>query len=229
VVTGTEGTVGPLNADELLVFFNDPLPVDDPAGDAVRLGLALRERLGEQVTTWRRRGYGLDFGMGIDLGYATLGIIGLEGRTDYGAIGPVVLVAARLRDAAQAGQILISQRVQAAVEDRVESTSLGQLALSGLARPLQAFALERLRAQVPLVAGAPAEANGGPLTAREREVAALIARGCTNRQIAESLIVAEATAVRHVANILNKLNMGSRAQVAVWAVAQGLAPTARQA
>jgi DNA-binding CsgD family transcriptional regulator len=210
-----------------MVFFNDPLPVDDPAGEAVRLALAVRERLAEQIATWRRRGYGLGFGMGIDLGYATLGTIGLEGRTEYGAIGPVIHLAGRLRDAAQDGQILISQRVQAAVEDAAESTSLGELPLPGLARPPQVFALVRLRPEVPHAAAAATEANGGPLTAREREVAALIARGCTNRQIAEALVVAEATAVRHVANILNKLGMGSRAQVAVWAVEQGLAPVAR--
>jgi DNA-binding NarL/FixJ family response regulator len=137
----------------------------------------------------------------------------------------VVHVATRLRDAAQSGQILISQRVQAAAEERVESTGLSEPLLSGPGRPTQVFALERLRPRALYAAAPPIEANGGPLTAREREVAALIARGCTNRQIAEALIVAEATAVRHVANILNKLNMGSRAQVAVWAVEQGLAPS----
>jgi DNA-binding NarL/FixJ family response regulator len=136
-------------------------------------------------------------------------------------------MAARLRDAAQAGQVLISQRVQAAVEGRIESTDLGEAALAGPGRPAHVFALERMRAHVGHPAGTAPEADGGPLTPREREVAALIARGCTNRQIAEALVVAEATAVRHVANILNKLNMGSRAQVAVWAVEQGLAATVR--
>jgi DNA-binding NarL/FixJ family response regulator len=155
-------------------------------------------------------------------------MLGLQGRTEYGAIGPVVHVAARLRDAAEDGQILISQRVQVAVEERVESTSPGELPLPGLAHPPRVFVLERMRRSVVHTSDAPAEANGGPLTTREREVAALIARGYTNRQIAEALVVAEATAVRHVANILNKLSMGSRAQVAAWAVEQGFGPT-RQA
>jgi non-specific serine/threonine protein kinase len=71
-------------------------------------------------------------------------------------------------------------------------------------------------------------ARDGPLTAREREVAALIAGGFSNRQIAQALVIAEATAVRHVANILHKLSMSSRAQVAVWATEQGLAEPGRR-
>jgi DNA-binding NarL/FixJ family response regulator len=121
--------------------------------------------------------------------------------------------------------MLISQRVYVAVEDDVETISLGESLLSGLGRPTQVYAVERLRPRVAHATASAAETNGGPLTARELEVAVLIARGCTNRQIAEALVVAEATAVRHVANILNKLNMGSRAQVAVWAVEQGVAAT----
>jgi DNA-binding CsgD family transcriptional regulator len=188
----------------------------------VQLALALRERLTEQVASWRRRGHLLDFGMGIDLGYATLGTLGLEGRSEYGAIGPVVHVATRLRDAAHDGQILITQRVQAALEEPFETIELPHYGPPSLGRPVQVLALERLGPRLPPAAPPAAETNGGPLTAREREVAALIARGYTNRQIAEVLVVAEATAVRHVANILNKLGMGSRAQVAVWAVQRGL-------
>jgi non-specific serine/threonine protein kinase len=89
------------------------------------------------------------------------------------------------------------------------------------------FALERMRPNAPQPAGAAAPPDGGPLTAREREVAALIAEGYTNRQIAQALVVADATAVRHVANILNKLSMNSRAQVAAWAIQQGLAGSSR--
>jgi DNA-binding NarL/FixJ family response regulator len=223
-VSSTEATIASLNADELLIVLNDPLPVDDPAGEAVRLALDVRDRLAEQTASWRRRGCELGFGVGIDLGYATLGILGMEGRTEYGAIGPVVHVATRLRDIAHDAQIVISQRAHVAVEDRVDSVSLGQQTLPGLARPVYAFALERLRADAILKAAPDPETTGGPLTAREREVASLIARGCSNREIADALVVADATAVRHVANILNKLGMSSRAQVAVWAVQQGLVP-----
>jgi adenylate cyclase len=222
VIYGFEGTVGPLVEDRLTILFNDPLPTDDPAGQAVRLALAIRERMAELLAGWRKAGYALDFGVGIDFGYATLGTIGFEGKTEYGAIGTVVHVAARLAEAAQGSQILISQRVQLASESLVQSTSLGEQSISGFHKPVPVFVVERIRA-----AGAPSVTTGaersgvaGPLTEREREVVALIVRGCTNREIAQELVIAEGTAVRHVANILNKLNLKSRAQVAVWAVEQ---------
>jgi len=180
----------------------------------------MRERVAGLLAGWRKAGYALDFTVGIDLGYATLGTIGFEGKTEYGAIGTVVHLAARLAGEARGGQILISQRVQLATETLVQSTSLGEHTISAFLKPLPIFVVERLRA-----AGVPAETSGtgqsgviGPLTEREREVVGLIVRGCTNREIAEELVIAEGTAVRHVANILNKLNMKSRAQVAVWAV-----------
>jgi DNA-binding NarL/FixJ family response regulator len=65
-----------------------------------------------------------------------------------------------------------------------------------------------------------------PLTPREREVVVLLARGHTNRQIAEQLIISERTADGHVAHILAKLNLASRAQAAVWAAEHGLLATA---
>jgi len=220
VIYGFEGTVGPLVEDRLTVLFNDPLPTDDPAGQAVRLAVAMRERMTDLLAGWRKAGYALDFAVGIDFGYATLGTIGFEGKTEYGAIGTVVHLAARLAEVAQGGQILISQRVQLATESLIESTSLGEQAVSGFLKPVPVFKVERQR-----VAAAPAGTTGaersalaGPLTDREREVVGLIVRGCTNREIAEELVIAEGTAVRHVANILNKLNLKSRAQVAVWAV-----------
>jgi DNA-binding NarL/FixJ family response regulator len=223
VVSRGEGGVGPLNGDRLMVFFNDPLPTDDPAMDAVRMALALRGALEGLLTDWHRRGYELGFAAGVDLGYATLGPIGFEGRTEYGAVGPVVHRAERLRDAAQDGQILIGQRVQLAVERQVETTSVSELQLPGRGRPTAVYAVEAVRADlVPAEESLHVVAAAGPLTAREREVAVLIARGFTNRQIAETLVIAEATAVRHVANILNKLNLSSRARVAVWAFEQGL-------
>jgi adenylate cyclase len=223
-VSSTEGSVGPLNGERLTIFFNDPLPTDDPALEAIQMTLALRHQVQDLLATWRRRGYELGFAAGIDLGYATLGTIGFQGRTEYGAIGPVVHVAERLRDEAQYGQVLISQSVQIAVEQRVATTDRGDLALAGRGRPLRVYAVDGPRAGTSAAAAQPSSltADAGPLTTREREVAALIARGFTNRQIAEALVVAEPTAVRHVANILNKLNLSSRARVAVWAVEHGL-------
>jgi class 3 adenylate cyclase len=99
-----------------MVLFNDPLPTEDPAGQAVRLALAMRERMVELLQRWRKVGYELDFGVGIDLGYATLGTIGFEGKTEYGAIGTVARLAARLGDLATHQQILVSHRVQVATE-----------------------------------------------------------------------------------------------------------------
>jgi len=224
-----EGTLGHFAGGGQTVFFNDPLPCPDPAVRAIRLALAIREKMGELIAVWWKRGHALGFKAGIDLGYATLGTIGVEGRTDYGAVGSVVNLAARLCDEADEGQILVSQRVHAAGEDLVESTALGTLALKGFVKPVGVFSIGRARAAVgrgPLAdSGPPPEpAIGGlsPLSEREQEVVALITKGCSNREIARELTIAEATAVRHVANILDKLGLKSRAQVAVWAVERGL-------
>jgi DNA-binding NarL/FixJ family response regulator len=121
--------------------------------------------------------------------------------------------------------VRVSQRVYAAVEEHVTAVALGELTLAGLTRPVRAFTVTRDRARSsPPVRQFPAPVlpPGQPLSDREREVAALIARGYTNREIARELVIAEATAVRHVANILNRLGLRSRAQIAVWAVERGL-------
>lgn len=226
-----EGTLGHFAGGGLTVFFNDPLPCPDAAGQAVRLAIAIGDQMRELVTGWRKLGYELGFKVGIDMGYATLGTIGFERRSDYGAIGSVVNLVARLCDEARDGQILISQRVRAAAGEQVEVNPLGALVLKGFLKPVNAFTVIRARAPVPPgplvgneLTSASAEFNQGPspLSEREQEVAALIAQGCSNREIAKALIIAEATAVRHVANILNKLGLRSRAQVAVWAVERGI-------
>jgi adenylate cyclase len=220
-----EGTLGHFAGGGLTVFFNDPLPCPDPAVQAVRLAIVMSDKMRELTATWRKRGHELGFKAGIDLGYATLGTIGVEGRSDYGAVGSVVNLAARLCDEAREGQILVSQRVHAAGEGLVEATSLGMLALKGFVKPVGVFSIQRARTTVassPLADSepipAPAESGSRPLSEREQEVVALIVQGCSNREIARELTIAEATAVRHVANILDKLGLKSRAQVAVWAV-----------
>jgi adenylate cyclase len=221
-----EGTMGPFADEGLVVYFNDPLPCPDPANQAVRLALAMRDAMRDLTATWRRQGYDLGFGVGLDLGYATLGSVGFEERSEYRAVGGVVTVAARLCDEAGDGEIRVSQRVHAAVEALVEATPLGERTLEGRLRPVRVFAVERLRTAgappAPPPAARPAP-PGGPLSEREREVVVLIAQGLTNREIAQQLTIAEGTALRHVANILNKLGLRSRAQVAVWAVGHGLA------
>jgi class 3 adenylate cyclase len=139
------GTLEHFAGDGVMVFFNDPLPVADHELQAVRLALAAQERFGELAQAWRRRGIELGLGVGIGTGYATLGRIGFEGRYDYGAIGPVVNVASRLSTKAAAGQILIGQRVFAAVEEAVETAPAGELELKGFARPVPAHEVRGLR------------------------------------------------------------------------------------
>lgn len=134
-----EGTLEHFAGDGLMVFFNDPLPCDEPAARAVRMAAAMRERTQELSRAWRKRGHELGFGVGIAMGYATLGKIGFEGRFDYGAIGTVTNLASRLCDEARHGQILISQRVYAMVEDLVDVEPLADLGLKGFLKPVSAF------------------------------------------------------------------------------------------
>jgi adenylate cyclase len=219
VVFDFDGTVGMLAADQATVFFNDPLPCDSPAERAVRMALALRDRLEPLLVGWRKRGYSLEFGAAVDLGYATLGILGFEGRAEYGAVGPVVHVASALCEEAGGGQVLATQRVLAETEALVEASELGELTPRRLARPTRVFAVERLRPPVE------PRARPEPLTERERQVASLVAQGLSTRQIADALVIAEGTARIHVEHILTKLDLHSRAQLAAWAVHHGLLPT----
>jgi class 3 adenylate cyclase/putative methionine-R-sulfoxide reductase with GAF domain len=139
------GTLEHFAGDGVMVFFNDPLPIADHELEAVRFALAAQERFAELAKAWRRRGTELGLGIGIEAGYATLGRIGFEGRYDYGALGPVANLASRLSTLAAGGQILIGQRVFAAVEDTVETTPAGELELKGFGRPVAAYEVRRLR------------------------------------------------------------------------------------
>src|SRR3989442_13968432 len=91
-----EGTLERFTGDGMMIFFNDPVPVPDAPERAVRMAVAMRTRVDELLVKWRRRGYDLDFGIGIDQGYATIGAIGFEGRLDFGASGTVTNLAPRL-------------------------------------------------------------------------------------------------------------------------------------
>jgi class 3 adenylate cyclase len=142
------GTVGRFAGDGLMIFFNDPLPCPDPAGKAVRMALAMRLRMEQLTTAWRRLGYELGFGVGIALGHATLARLGFEGRFEYEPNGRVVNLAARLCDLAQHGQILLDQRVFAAVEEVVAAEPIGELVLKGFGRPVAAYNAIGLRAGV---------------------------------------------------------------------------------
>ncbi len=144
-ILGHEGTLERFAGDGMMVFFNDPVPVPDPAARAVRMALAMRARLQELTATWKRRGFDLEFGAGIAQGYATIGAIGFEGRWDYGAIGTVTNLAARLCGEARPGQILVTRRVLAAVEDVATAEPVGELQLKGFLKPVPAFNLVALR------------------------------------------------------------------------------------
>ena len=139
LVNRFEATVGFLQGDGVQLFFNDPIEIPDAALRAVRLGCALREEMAELTPRWGKRGYDLDFGAGIALGYATCGEVGFEGRYDYAAIGGVTNLASRLADEATGGQILVAQRLYAEVEDAVDVEPIGELTLKGFPRPVAAF------------------------------------------------------------------------------------------
>jgi adenylate cyclase len=138
------GTLEHFAGDGVMVFFNDPVPVEDHELQAVRFALALRERFEELAAGWRSRGAELALGVGIEAGHATLGRIGFEGRYDYGALGPVTNLASRLSTLAVPGQVLIGPRLHAAVEHRVETQPVGELELKGFARPLAAYQVVRV-------------------------------------------------------------------------------------
>jgi adenylate cyclase len=134
-----KGTVADIAGDGLMVFFNDPIPVPDHALRAVEMAVAMRQRMTGLTATWRKRGHQLGFGVGVALGYATLGQIGFEGRYDYGAIGSVTNMAARLCGEASAGQILISPRAYVAVEAQVRAECIGELNLKGFLKPVTVY------------------------------------------------------------------------------------------
>jgi class 3 adenylate cyclase len=140
-----EGTLEHFAGDGVMVFFNDPLPVDEHELQAIRLALAVQGRFTELAGAWRKRGIDLALGIGIEAGYATLGRIGFEGRFDYAALGPATNLASRLSTHASAGQTLIGQRIFAATEEAVETAPVGSLDLKGFGRPVVAYEVRRLR------------------------------------------------------------------------------------
>jgi adenylate cyclase len=139
LVAQFEGTLDQFSGDGIMVFFNDPVPIPDPAQRAVKMAMAMREAARELIAGWRRHGYELGFGAGIAQGYATLGQIGFSERSGYTAIGTVCNLAARLCAEAKDGQILVSSRIAGAVEAIAKLEDLGNLELKGLSRPVAAF------------------------------------------------------------------------------------------
>jgi class 3 adenylate cyclase len=140
-----DGTLEHFAGDGLMLFFNDPVPVEDHAIKAIQMALAAQARFEQLADTWRKRGFALGLGIGVAAGYATLGRIGFQGRYDYGALGPVTNLASRLSTHAAPGEILISQRLFAEVEDVIEAEPIGEIELKGFGRPVAAYAIRGLR------------------------------------------------------------------------------------
>lgn len=144
-----EATLKDIAGDGILAFFNDPVPCPDPAARGVRMAVAMRDRIAGLAKEWRKRGYDIGFAVGVTHGFATLGRIGFEGRFDYGAVGTVVNLASRLCDEARDGQVLVSQRVYGMVEELVQAEPAGELQVKGLARPVSAYNVVRLKEETP--------------------------------------------------------------------------------
>lgn len=140
-----QGTLERFTGDGMMVFFNDPLPIQQPARRAVEMAFAMQEDTLKLSARWKKKGYTLGLGIGIAQGYATVGAIGFEGRIDYGAIGTVTNMASRLCELAEPGEILAAQRVHMEVEERVFAEDLGEVPLHGFARPVRAFRLLDLK------------------------------------------------------------------------------------
>jgi adenylate cyclase len=139
LILAHQGTLERFAGDGMMIFFNDPVKLENPMENAVRMALAMQQSFAPLRAAWTKRGYDLDLGIAIVQGYATLGAIGYEGRWDYACIGSVTNLAARLCSEAKGGQILTNQKTLARIEDSVHTEALGVVTLKGLAHPVAAF------------------------------------------------------------------------------------------
>ncbi len=149
VVLHFGGTLERFAGDSVMVFFNDPVPLERPAEQAVRMAVAMQEAFLPLAKAWSKRGHELALGTGVAQGYATLGAIGFEGRWDYAAIGKVTNLAARLCSEASAGQILVDQKTMARIEGSVDAEPVGPLSLKGFSHPVPAFSIRNWHSAVP--------------------------------------------------------------------------------
>ena len=139
------GTIERFMGDGIMILFNAPVPMPNAPDAAVQLALAIRARFAQLADLWNLRGHELDLGIGIAHGFATVGIIGYEGRRDYAAIGNVTNFAARLCAEARDRRILASLALVNALGERVDAEPLGQLVLKGFVKPVHAFDVRGLR------------------------------------------------------------------------------------
>jgi class 3 adenylate cyclase len=139
LIMAHEGTLERFAGDGLMIFFNDPIKLENPTANAVKMALEMQEKFAPLRAAWKKRGFDLDLAIGIAQGYATLGAIGFEGRWDYACIGSVTNLAARLCGDAKGGQILTNQKTLARIEEATQAEPLGEVTLKGIAQPVQAF------------------------------------------------------------------------------------------
>jgi DNA-binding response OmpR family regulator len=139
LIMAYQGTLERFSGDGIMIFFNDPLPLDNPAEQAVRMCIEMQSCFAQLMQMWGKRGHDLEMGIGVAQGFATLGVIGFEGRQDYGALGPVCNLASRLCGEARGGQILVSQKVMGRIEGLVVAERVGDLSLKGFHKPVPAF------------------------------------------------------------------------------------------
>ena len=139
LINAYHGTLERFTGDGMMIFFNDPVEIPHPCLDAVAMAVAMQERMVELQSRWKTRGYTLDMGIGIAQGTATIGAIGFEGRRDYGAIGGVTNLAARLCGKSAGDQVLVSEVVARNACAAYDFRSIGELQLKGFAKPMEAF------------------------------------------------------------------------------------------
>lgn len=139
-----EGTLERFTGDGLMIFFNDPVLIPDAAERALRMAIAMRDRVTSLSVGWRKHGHDLALGIGIAQGFATIGAIGFDGRMDYGAVGTVTNMAARLCGEAKGGQILTNRKTLSQFEHLVEASTVGELTLKGFAKPVSVFSISSL-------------------------------------------------------------------------------------
>jgi adenylate cyclase len=149
-------TVERFAGDAIMAFLNDPVPCPDPALQAVRMAIAMQERVAPLTRTWRDRGYDLDLGIGVAFGPATLGTVGFEDRVDYAVIGPVTNLAARLCAVARGGEVLLSEPVRDALDDQLSVHAIGSLRLKGFRDPVPVYRARPSERSVVTISGRPA-------------------------------------------------------------------------
>jgi len=145
LILAHEGTLERFTGDGMMIFFNDPVVVLNPVERALRMAIAMRDCFNDMSISWRKQGHDLGLGIGIAQGFATIGAIGFEGRLDYGAVGTVTNLAARLCGEAKSGQILTNRKTLSEIDGLVETELIGDLKLKGFANPVAAFNIAVLK------------------------------------------------------------------------------------